>query len=367
MDKSLYRYQLPSHLIAKEPSSRRDQSKLFVYDTKTDSITHDRFCNISSYLPKQSLLVLNNTKVLPARITLKKKTGGKVKVLFLVNEINNKIRNTNIEIINNDKSINKQYIRGMVDRKINIGDELEFSDGSKVMVVSQEEHIFTFSFSFSVSKLFGLLETYGTMPIPLYIKESPLDPRQMRERYQTIFAKKEGSAAAPTASLHFTNEVFGSLTQKGIEKTYITLHVGMGTFAPVTQKNVEEKKLHKEWYEIPSTFKRSIVQKKQEGKEVVAVGTTVVRTLESLKSDAMSLNQLKSVVGETDIFIFPPFQFKMVDHLITNFHLPESSLMMLVEAFLQYKGAKRRLIDLYHVAIKENYRFYSFGDAMIIL
>ena len=198
------------------------------------------------------------------------------------------------------------------------------------------------------------------MPVPLYLKRTPLKRNQLLKKYQTIFAKHEGSSAAPTASLHFTDRVFNKLRKKNIKKYFVTLHVGLGTFAPITDENLKTKKLHEEYFEIDQPVLQSIRKAKKEGKKLVAVGTTVVRTLESLARDS-------SPSGKTDLFIYPPYSFKTVDNLITNFHLPKSSLMMLVEAFLQYKKSKRRLFELYNIAIKNNFRFYSFGDAMLIV
>jgi len=283
--------------------------------------------------------------------------------LFLVNELNR-----------SEKQI-KNTIRIFVDRKVRLGERLFFNRKYYVTVLIQQEHIFTVQFDFSFDKLFSLLEVKGTMPIPLYIKNSPLSRSQLKEKYQTVFAQTKGSAAAPTASLHFTNRLFDKLEKKGIKKEFVTLHVGMGTFAPVTEENMRQKKLHEEWYEIDQHTLQSVQRSKSEGNKLVAVGTTVVRTLESLNPKSQTLNtkqisnskEKNSIYGKTDLFIYPPYQFQTVDHMITNFHLPGSSLMMLVEAFLQYKNAKRHLVDLYKIAIGKKFRFYSFGDGMLIL
>lgn len=337
-----YDYILPPDLIAKEPAVPRDHSRLFVYNTQKDSIIFDYFFNLTKYLPQNSFLVLNETKVLPSRIVLTKQTGGKVNTFFLVNE----------------QMDDPGTMRVMVDRKVKVGEKLFFNEKDSVEVIAQDKQLFTVSIPFGKSKLFHLLEQKGTMPIPLYIKNSPLCGDELRQKYQAIFARQNGSAAAPTASLHFTEDVFRSLKNKNIERLFITLHVGLGTFAPVSEKNISEKKLHEEWYEVPENTFQCNNSLDQEKRPIVAVGTTVVRTLESDSA---------GMTGSTDLFIYPPYEFKTVDHLITNFHLPGSSLMMLVEAFLQHKKAKRSLIDLYQVAIKEKFRFYSFGDAMLIL
>lgn len=340
-----YSYLLPEKNLALEPADPRDSSRLFIYDTKKDSIVFDYFYNLHKYLPKNSFLVLNNTKVLPARVVMKKSSGGKVVVLFLVNEIIDNI------------------VPVIVDRKITVGEKVYFDENNFLNIVAQKENIFNLKFDFNQDYLFTLLKKYGTMPIPLYLKKTPLKRNELLEKYQTIFAKKEGSSAAPTASLHFTDSVFNKLKKKGIEKYFVTLHIGLGTFAPITDENIKQKKLHQEYFKVDSNMFQSINRLKQEGKKLMAVGTTVVRTLESEARDGARVPSLQ----KTDLFIFPPYNFKMVDILITNFHLPRSSLMMLVEAFLQFKGAKKSLIELYNVAIKNNFHFYSFGDAMVIL
>jgi len=376
MKPSAYDYFLPEENLVLKPAEPRDSSKLFVYNTKTDEIAFDRFYNLDKYLPKNSFLVLNNTKVLPARVEMKKENGGKTIVLFLVNIPS---------IIPSDRSrsagegVEGSVIQAMADRKINIGEKLFFDNKHFVEILSQKENIFKLKYNFSREKLLALLKKYGTMPVPLYLKKTPLDRNELLEKYQTIFAKKEGSSAAPTASLHFTNRIFDKLEKKGIKKYFVTLHVGLGTFAPLTYENLKTKKLHEEYFEVDSNSLQCFKTLKSEGKRLVAVGTTVVRTLESkarhhVFSTAspqrgprrLSQKQVSSL-SKTDLFIFPPYDFRMVDILITNFHLPKSSLMMLVEAFLQHKKAKRNLVELYNMAIKNNFRFYSFGDVMLIL
>jgi len=359
-----YDYFLPEKNLALEPVIPRDSSKLFVYDTKNNLISFDSFYNLNKYLPKNSFMVLNNTKVLPARVTMKKESGGKVVVLLLVNEIN------------------KDVLPVIVDRKINVGEKIFFDDKNFLHIVSQNENIFEVRFDFTQEHLFSLLKKYGAMPIPPYLKKSQLTRDELLEKYQTIFAKTNGSAAAPTASLHFTDNVFKKLDEKAIKRLFVTLHVGLGTFAPITDENIIKKKLHEEYYEVEKKTLQLINQSKWEGKKLVAVGTTVVRTLESAVANFITreshhfvvpskvknfLPPPQSVFSKTDLFIFPPYDFKMVDVMITNFHLPKSSLMMLVEAFLQHKGAKKQLVELYNIAIKNNFRFYSFGDAMLIL
>jgi len=339
-----YGYNLPKNLIAQEPANPRDSSKLLVYNTKNNEIIIDTFSHLSTYLTPSTTLTLNDAKVVPVRATLSKETGGKIVVLFLVNEW----------IMSPESPIPCFF-----DRKAQIGNKLYFQDKSFVTVCGQEEGLFFVSWNGSVQSLFSQLDSSGTMPIPPYIKHSPLSRSELMEKYQTIFAKKPGSSAAPTASLHFTPAVFQSLKEKGIQTLTITLHVGLGTFAPLTQKNFAENKLHNEWYEVTDDAMQNMYQSKKEGKKIIAVGTTVVRTLESVARNGR-------LTGKTDLFIQPSFEFKIIDGLITNFHLPGSSLMMLVDAFLAYKHAPKRIGELYQYAIDNKLRFYSFGDAMLI-
>lgn len=342
-----YSYSLPEELCAKTPAEPRDSARLFVYNTQTDEIVFDTFRNLSKHLPDQSVMVLNNTKVMPARLRMKKETGGKIEVFVLVNEMKE----------------DAETVIAIVDRKIELGQKLYFEDGAFLEVISQDEQRFFLKPSFAISELSSYLDKYGETPIPKYIQGGILDEVALRKRYQTIFAEKGGSVAAPTASLHFTDAVFKSLEEKSIEILRTTLHVGMGTFAPIHERNFKEKRLHKEWCEVSDGVAEKLSQCKQEGRAVVAVGTTATRTLET----ASLQGHITPYVGTTDIFIFPPFDFKTVDCLITNFHLPNTSLMYLVDAFLQQKGAKKNIIDLYTIAIQEKFRFYSFGDSMLIV
>jgi len=363
MNLNQYSYFLPERNLALSPAVPRDSSKLFIYDTVVNKIIFDHFYNIDKYLPKNSFMVLNNTKVLPARVVMKKENGGKVILLFLINELTD-----------------SKIVKVLSDRKITVGEKVFFDSETYLNVVGQKENIFELEFNFSREKLFNLLQKFGTMPIPPYLKKSPLTSDELLKKYQTIFAKTDGSAAAPTASLHFTDKIFDKLEKKRIKKYFVTLHVGLGTFAPITDENVKQKKLHEEYFEVDRETLQCIdTLKQEEGKKLVAVGTTVVRTLESkarhrVFSTAspqrgprrLSQKQMSSL-SKTDLFIFPPYNFKMVDILITNFHLPKSSLMMLVEAFLQHKKARKSLVELYNIAVKNDFRFYSFGDAMLIL
>jgi S-adenosylmethionine:tRNA ribosyltransferase-isomerase len=344
-----YDYNLPGNLIAKQPAVLRDSSRLFVYDTATDTITLDRFFNLHHHLPNNSFLVLNKTKVVPARVNMQKPTGGKVVCLLLVNEIDEKART----------------VPAFIDRKVSVGDRLTVHD-SQFTVTKQDRNIFTLGFNMSKQELFHLLREQGNMPIPPYIKNTPLNREELKSRYQTVFAQTEGSAAAPTASLHFTDRVLNNLEQNKIDRLNITLHVGLGTFAPIGEKELKSGKLHAEQVEIPHEVADEMHKRKQEGQKLVAVGTTVVRSLESAVSKINDNYKIEKMSGKTQIFIRKPYRFHAADALITNFHLPNSSLMMLVDAFLEYKQAKRGLVDLYKIAIKEQFRFYSFGDAMLI-
>ena len=368
-----YWYDLPERLIAQAPANPRDSSKLLVYNTQNNELIITQFSELTPSLTPSTTLTFNDAKVVPARVLMHKETGGKIEVLFLVNEW---------------ISTKHGPIPCFLDRKSRVGEKLYFEDKSFCTVVRQEEGLFFLSWSGTPDDLLKNLDNYGTMPIPPYIKHSSLSRDELMEKYQTIFAKSPGSSAAPTASLHFTPEVFASLEAAGIKKQFITLHVGLGTFAPLTEANLASKTLHKEWYEVSEELYRSFEKSMYLGMEkggvignkpdITAVGTTVVRTLESVARLAKSKKlqpevdcplgkKAKSYAGTTDLFIYPPFEFKVVNHLITNFHLPGSSLMMLVDAFLEHKKAKRRILELYAYAIEHEFRFYSFGDAMLIL
>lgn len=344
-----YWYELPAEQIAQAPADPRDSSKLLVYDTTTDTVTLTQFRKLDHFLPSSSQLILNDAKVVPARCILHKKTGGKVVVLFLINEW-----------IHSPAEL----IPIFTDRKVSVGDSLYFANKETVLVEKQENQLFYVRWLKSKEELLSNLNTFGTMPIPPYIKHTPLTRDELMEKYQTVFAKTPGSSAAPTASLHFTDAVFTRLAKIGIDRAYVTLHVGLGTFAPLTKENLESNSLHKEWIEVPEITSQYIQSAKRNHKTLCAVGTTVVRTLESYALFGLPGKQF---AGDTNLFIRPGFQFQLVNSLITNFHLPSSSLMMLVDAFLLHKKAKRRILELYEYAKRNNFRFYSFGDAMLIL
>ena len=338
-----YNYTLPEELIAKEPVTPRDSSRLFIYNTKTNSVTFDTFSNLAEHLPKKSFLVFNDTKVVPARVQGKKNGRKEMEILFLTNE---------------PRPISTQ-VKGIVNEKLVVGDSVRITKDVSLKVVGQEEQVFIFETDMSQEKFLSFLHAYGTTPIPPYLAPSPLPEEVLRERYQSILAKHGASIAAPTASLHFTDSVLKELEAKHVPRRFITLNVGMGTFAPVTEEQITKKALHEEHIHLSGHEARLMRALRQQGSSLVAVGTTVARALES--------SQLESGDKTTSLFIQPSYHFTQVDALLTNFHLPESSLMMLVDAFLINKGANQNILDLYHLAIKEKFRFYSFGDAMLIV
>lgn len=342
MLKSDFYYDLPEELIAQTPVEPRDNSRLMKIDRETGEIIHDRFFNICNYLKKGDLLVMNDSKVFPARIYGTKRSTG-VPVEFLL------LKHT---------ELNKWEVMVRPGRRLKIGTFVDFSDelSAEILeVVEGGNRIVRFDCK---GVFFDVLDRIGQMPLPPYIKEKLKD----KDRYNTIYCHEEGSAAAPTAGLHFTERVFDSLKEKGVDTAYVTLHVGLGTFRPVKEDNILDHKMHVEHYSIPQETADKIKRCKERGGRVIAVGTTSCRTLESAASSDKS-GEIKAVEADTGIFIYPSYEFKAIDGLITNFHLPESTLIMLVSAFL----GKEKTLRAYEEAIKERYRFFSFGDCMIIL
>jgi len=345
----LYDYSLPSELIARKPAVPRDSAKLLVFQRKTKKVFFDTFRNLEKYLPPRAVLVMNNTKVLPARLVVKKETGGLARILCVGQ------KNNLLEFLSDRKL--------MVGAKVNIDSRLFFIVEKKV-----EGHYFLKP-SFPKNKIFEVLEKYGITPIPPYIKNSPLQEKQLRKEYQTVFAQKKGSVAAPTASLHFTKNLLNKIRKSGRKIVYVTLHVNLGTFAPVTEENLEKARLHTEYYEIDKKSAEILNQAKKKKMPVIAVGTTMVRALESAVGRKPAfINEsrrgvLKSLRGETDIFIKEGDKFGFIDGLITNFHVPKSSLMMLVAAMI----GRKELLSLYQRAIDKKFRFFSFGDGMLVL
>jgi len=382
-----YDYKLPPELLAHTPVEPRDSSRLLVVDTTSSELGEDVFKNIADYLPEGALLVMNDTKVVPARVFAKKETGGKVEILFLVNEW----KGVGPVPAISDRKLTvgqKVFLDCEVNRhRVSKRSEATGRHSVSMTVVEQRENIFFFKLEFPANELLGLLMQVGETPLPKYISKTPLPESWLRERYQSVLAERPASIAAPTASLHFTDAVFESLKKKGVEVAKVTLHVGLGTFAPVGERELTEGKLHEEYYEISKESAEAIRKAKKEGRPVVAVGTTVVRALESAASSSFPRRRESSTVsdtldpsfrwddngfdgcvvsGSTRFFIRPPYEFKVVDHLITNFHLPESSLMYLVDSMLQYKNSKLSILEIYNEAIRRRFRFYSFGDAMLI-
>ena len=339
MKTSDFYYDLPEELIAQTPAEPRDSSRLLVYDRSTGKVEHRIFGDLGDYLKKGDLLVVNTTKVYPARLFAYTEHGGKVEILLL-------------------KRINLTDWECLVKpgKKCREGTVLTINEELSVEIVSKTEdggRIVSFRFD---GVFEDILSRVGEMPLPPYIHEKLKD----KDRYQTVYCKQEGSAAAPTAGLHFTLRLIDELKEKSVEFAEVNLHVGLGTFRPVKVENAEEHKMHVEYCEISEENAEKINRAKEEGRRVIAVGTTSVRTLESFAS---ADGKVKAGSMNTDIFIYPPYVFKCVDAMITNFHLPESTLVMLVGAFV----GKDKILELYNLAVKERYRFFSFGDACLFL
>jgi len=339
MNKSNFYYHLPKELIAQTPCEPRDHSRLLVYNRKTDKIEDRHFYDIIDYLNEGDALVINTTRVLPARIFGQKETGAHVEFL-LHKRIN----------------IDTWHVLSKPAKRVKKGDIFKFSDKLKAEVLEElpdgERKVkFIFDGAFE-----AVLAQVGQMPLPPYITEKLKD----EERYQTVYSKEEGSAAAPTAGLHFTSELMQKLRDKGVNFVEVLLHVGLGTFLPVKTDKVEDHKMHEEYFEISQEAVERINQTKKSGKKVIALGTTSVRVLESVANEDGTLSAKN---GFTGIYIYPPYKFKAVDALITNFHLPESTLIMLVSAF----STREKTLKIYEHAVKEKYRFFSFGDASLFL
>ena len=341
MKTSDFFYNLPEKLIAQTPLEPRDSSRLMVLHKDSDEIEHKHFYDIIDYLEPGDALIVNDSRVIPARIYGKKDdTGAKIEFLLL-------------------RQIDGNRWETLVKpgRKAKIGSRFTFGDGllkAEVVEITDDGNRIV-SLTCQKGNIYTTLDRIGQMPLPPYITEKLED----QERYQTVYSNELGSAAAPTAGLHFTNELLEKIKAKGVNIGYVTLHVGLGTFRPVKVDDVTKHKMHSEHYEIPKETAELIKATKAAGKRVIAVGTTSCRTLESVAS----AGEIKACDGFTDIFIYPGYQFKVLDGLITNFHLPESTLIMLVSAFYGYD----KTMKAYDIAAKEQYRFFSFGDAMIII
>ncbi len=344
MKTSDFDYHLPESSIAQTPAEPRDSSRLLVLHRDTGDIEHCIFRDIGDYLRAGDLLVLNKTRVIPARIYARKETGGRVELLLLRRR---------------DEFTWEALVGG---KGLRVGKLVKVEDGPDaeiIEILDGSERLIKFS-----EPIEPYFSRVGHVPLPPYIHEKLSDP----ERYQTVYAREPGSAAAPTAGLHFTPRLLEELQAKGVEIAYVTLHVGLDTFAPVTEENPEEHVIHTEWCELPQETADLIYRTKQAGGRVVAVGTTSVRTLESAARSSKIDNsriedRIPPFVGSTSLYILPGYEFKVVDAMITNFHLPKSTLLMLVSAF----AGRETILKTYETAIQEGYRFYSFGDAMLLL
>ena len=341
MKTSDFFYDLPEELIAQDPLEDRTASRLLVLNRETGAIEHKIFSDVIDYLNEGDCLVINNTRVIPARLIGEKEgTGGKVEVLLLKRRAND-VWETLVK----------------PGKKLRPGARVTFGDGrlkAEILEIAEEgNRLVRFYFEGIFEEI---LDSLGEMPLPPYITHKLED----KEMYQTVYAKYDGSAAAPTAGLHFTKELLNKIEEKGIKIASITLHVGLGTFRPVKVDDVNNHHMHTEWYEVNAEAADIINETKRNGGRVICVGTTSCRTIESVADEN---GYMKAKTGETDIFIYPGYKFKVMDGLITNFHLPESTLVMLVSAF----AGKENVLAAYETAVKERYRFFSFGDAMILI
>ncbi len=335
----LYDVAVPDRLIAQEPAVPRDAARLVVRKRKTGETTWTTFRDIGAHLPPRSVLVLNETKVVPAKMELARATAGRVSALAL--------------------GTGEGYVRVMANRRLRIGEFLSLAGPLGFTVRAQEERFWLLEPSFPLAELPVVLDLHGTMPLPPYIKHSPLSRDALRHEYQTVFAREEGSVAAPTASLHFTDALLRELESSGIRIARVTLHVHLGTFAPLTAAQWEAGALHTESYCIPEEAICLLEAAKLAGDPIVAVGTTVTRTLESAADEQ---GRIVHPAGQTSLFIREGYRFRMVDAMITNFHVPRSSLLMLVCAF----AGREETLALYRESVEREMRFFSFGDAMLL-
>lgn len=340
MKLSDFDYDLPEELIAQVPLKKRDHSRLLVLDKKTGEVSHKHFYDIVDLLEVGDTLVLNDTKVLPARlIGIKEETNAVIEILLLKD-----IQDNTWECLTKPA------------RRVHVGTVVSFGDGllRALCVEEKEQGIRKFKLIYN-GILLEILDKLGTMPLPPYIHEKLDD----QTRYQTVYAKNPGSSAAPTAGLHFTEELLEKIRSKGVDVLYVTLHVGLGTFRPVSEEDILDHKMHSEFYSMSSDVAEKLNKAKKEGRKIISVGTTSVRTLETIVN---LYGEFREASGFTDIFIYPGYQFKAIDNLLTNFHLPKSTLVMLVSAL----AGRKNILRAYNTAILEKYRFFSFGDAMYI-
>lgn len=349
---SEYDYNLPEELIAQMPVDKRDNSRMMVLNRKDRTISHKHFYDIVDLIEPNTLLVMNNTKVLPARLIGHKDTGAKIEVFLLKQNSKMQDEHENWEVLI------KPSKRVKPDTIIKISDELSVRAIKRL----EENGEWLVELIFNGNNVLDVLHRNGNIPLPPYI-ERKIPNEDLKkldfERYQTVYAKDEGSVAAPTAGLHFTKEILKKLENKGVELAYVTLNVGLGTFRPVQCENVENHKMHSETFEISEKAAEQINRAKAEGKKIVAVGTTTVRTLETAYK---KFGCIKACHDHSELFIYPPYEFKVIDNLITNFHLPKSTLLMLVSAL----AGKDFIFEAYKEAIENKYRFFSYGDCMYI-
>lgn len=349
---SEYDYNLPEELIAQMPADKRENSRMMVLNRKDRTISHKHFYDIVDLIEPNTLLVMNNTKVLPARLMGHKETGAKIEVFLLKqnHEIQNEGETWEVLI--------KPSKRVKPDTIIKISEELSVRAIKRL----EENGEWLVELIFKGDNILDILHRNGNIPLPPYI-ERKIPNEDLKkldfERYQTVYAKDEGSVAAPTAGLHFTKEILKKLEEKGVELAYVTLNVGLGTFRPVQCENIEKHKMHSETFEIPEKAAEQINRAKAEGKKIIAVGTTTVRTLETAYQ---KFGCIKACHDHSELFIYPPYEFKVIDNLITNFHLPKSTLLMLVSAL----AGKDFIFEAYKEAIENRYRFFSYGDCMYI-
>ncbi|MCW9024485.1 MAG: tRNA preQ1(34) S-adenosylmethionine ribosyltransferase-isomerase QueA [Gammaproteobacteria bacterium] len=336
-------YDLPPELIAQYPAAERSASRLLCLDGSTGQLSDRQFSDLPELLQAGDLLVMNNTRVIPARLFGQKQTGGKIEVL--------------VERVLDAHRV-LAHVRSSKSPKA--GAQLVFEDSVQAEVLGRQDDLFELEFIDTASSnrsVLDILDAQGHMPLPPYIERA--DEKHLdRERYQTVYAKKEGAVAAPTAGLHFTDELFDKIKAQGIELAYVTLHVGAGTFQPVRVENIAEHKMHAEWIEVSDEVCQQVEATRARGGRIIAIGTTSVRSLET----AALSGKIQPFSGDTDIFITPGYKFNVVDALVTNFHLPESTLLMLVSAFAGYD----HVMQAYQHAIEQRYRFFSYGDAMFI-
>jgi len=341
MRKQDFQFDLPENLIANEPCQSRTESRLMLLDPQKSTIANHQFYQLIDFLQPEDCLIFNNTKVIPARLQGKRQSGGRVEVL--------------VERVIPDTSGDYCIAQVRASNTPKENSKIEISAEFALEVVGRDGAFFRLK-CLNDTPLFDLIEQYGAMPLPPYIKRDAIEAD--KDRYQTVYAEKKGAVAAPTAGLHFDDELIAKIKRKGIAIDFVTLHVGAGTFSPVRVDNIIEHKMHSEWFEVPESVVELVNATRAKGGRVIAVGTTSVRCLESASTDGA----IKARRGETDIFIYPGYQFKSVDALITNFHLSESTLLMLVSAF----AGKAFILESYQQAIESEYRFFSYGDSMFI-